>query len=327
MKRILYFSFIFVFANGFSQGEQLYADGVATDQDGNQFEWINYGTQDWAIENAKVVTYRDGAPIAQVTEFNDWNQYGEPYLETGAWRYIDFDPTQDIVYNWWAVAGTPNKEFAPIGWRVPTDEDWTILENWLITNGYNYDGTTTENKLAKAMASTTGWITSTNSGAVGNNQATNNSSGFNSLTTGYCPNYPTNCDPGDGAYFWSATIKENATTTSWQRWIRNLNSQTELTRVGMPMGMGASVRFVRDAQPASIEENSIYNFKIFPNPTKEYLNIYCPSLESVVVYNILGKELIKDTTNRINVSHLPKGVYFIKASDGMNSSTKKFIKN
>ena len=44
---------------GFSQGEQRYADGTATDQDGNTFEWINYGTQDWAIENAKVVTYRD----------------------------------------------------------------------------------------------------------------------------------------------------------------------------------------------------------------------------------------------------------------------------
>ena len=41
---------------GFSQGEQRHADGTATDQDGNTFEWINYGTQDWAIENAEVVT-------------------------------------------------------------------------------------------------------------------------------------------------------------------------------------------------------------------------------------------------------------------------------
>ena len=35
------------------QGEQRYADGTATDQDGKTFEWINYGTQDWAIENAE----------------------------------------------------------------------------------------------------------------------------------------------------------------------------------------------------------------------------------------------------------------------------------
>lgn len=72
---------------------------------------------------------------------------------------------------------------------------------------------------------------------------------------------------------------------------------------------------------------SIINFSIYPNPTKEYLNIDCSSLESAIIYNILGEELIKETSNRINVSHLPKGVYFIKASDGVNSTTKKFIKN
>ena len=100
MKRILYFSFIFVFANGFSQGEQLYADGVATDQDGNQFEWINYGNQDCAIENAKVVTYRDGTPIPQVTDATQWSN-----LTTGAWCYYDNDPTKGKLYNWYAIAG------------------------------------------------------------------------------------------------------------------------------------------------------------------------------------------------------------------------------
>ncbi|MBL6646850.1 MAG: hypothetical protein ISP68_02705 [Flavobacteriaceae bacterium] len=45
---------------GFSQGEQRYADGTATDQDGNTFEWINYGDLDWAIENAIVINYSDG---------------------------------------------------------------------------------------------------------------------------------------------------------------------------------------------------------------------------------------------------------------------------
>ena len=77
---------------------------------------------------------------------------------------------------------------------------------------------------------------------------------------------------------------------------------------------------------AGIEDLSINSFSIYPNPTKEYLNIDCSSFESVSIYNILGKELIKDTNNRINVSSLSNGVYFIKVSDGINSSTKKFIK-
>ena len=65
---------------GFGQGEQRYADGTATDQDGYTFEWINYGTQDWAIENAEVVTYRDGTPIPQVNDATEWAN-----LTTGAW--------------------------------------------------------------------------------------------------------------------------------------------------------------------------------------------------------------------------------------------------
>ena len=36
----------------------------------------------------------------------------------------------------------------------------------------------------------------------------------------------------------------------------------------------------RDAQPASINDNSTYRFKIFPNPTLEFLNINSLSLDS-----------------------------------------------
>ncbi|MDA9030140.1 fibrobacter succinogenes major paralogous domain-containing protein [Flavobacteriaceae bacterium] len=94
MKKLLLLSALLIFACGFSQGDQLYADGVATDQDGNQFEWINYGTQDWAIENAKVVTYRDGTPIPQVTDAYEWEN-----LTTGAWAYYNNDPTKPRLYN------------------------------------------------------------------------------------------------------------------------------------------------------------------------------------------------------------------------------------
>ena len=45
---------------------QFASSGTATDQNGNSFEWINYGTQDWAIENAEVVN----------------SKLGEKYLDT-----------------------------------------------------------------------------------------------------------------------------------------------------------------------------------------------------------------------------------------------------
>lgn len=89
MKKGLLLSALLIFACSYGQGKQLYPDGTATDQDGNSFEWINYGTQDWAIETAEVVAYRDGTAIPQVTSSSEWQN-----LTTGAWCYYDNDSTK-----------------------------------------------------------------------------------------------------------------------------------------------------------------------------------------------------------------------------------------
>ena len=235
---------------GFGQGEQRYADGTATDQDGNTFEWINYGTQDWAIENAEVVTYRDGTPIPQVTDPNEWSK-----LMTGAWCYVDNDPTKGKLYNWYAIAGihdndenTPNKVLAPEGWHVPSDAEWTELENYLIANGYNYDGTTTENKIGKSLASTSEWNSSTNNGDVGSNQILNNSSGFNALPKSYRIENGEFYSQGVHAMFWSSTESLNFNfPMAWNRYLsynsKNLFRDASLST---DKNSGLSVRIVSD---------------------------------------------------------------------------------
>ena len=226
-------------------------DGVDNDCDGeidedletNTYNYLTYGNQVWTVENAKMVTYRDGTEIPQVTD-NTWAN-----LTTGAWCYYDNDPTKGKLYNWYAVMGihdtdpnTPNKVFAPQGWHVPTDTEWTTLENYLIANGYNYDGTTSGDRIAKAMASTTGWYSSTNTGAVGNDQSLNNSSGFNAFPVGDRNDDGSFHAEGGNAVFWSSTEKIMNVV-----WHRNLNS----ARSSMPTyfsnkSSGFSVRFVRD---------------------------------------------------------------------------------
>ncbi|MGB4743554.1 MAG: fibrobacter succinogenes major paralogous domain-containing protein, partial [Flavobacteriaceae bacterium] len=168
---------------------------------------------------------------------------------TGAWAYYNNDPTKPRLYNWYAVMGihdndpnTPNKEFAPEGWHVPSDAEWTTLENHLIANGYNYDQTTTENKIAKAMASTTGWSTSTELGAVGNDQSLNNSSGFNAFPEGYRNYNGSFSIEGDIAIFWSST--ENDADNAWNRYL--LSNYSNLDRGNDDKQDGFSVRFVRD---------------------------------------------------------------------------------
>jgi uncharacterized protein (TIGR02145 family) len=214
------------------------AAGLVTDQDGNTYDYLYYGNQAWTVENAEMVTYRDGTPIPQVTNLGEWN-----YLNSGAWAFYNNDPTKPRVYNWFAVMGihdtdpnTPNKEFAPEGWHVPSDAEWTTLENYLIANGYNYDGTTTYNKIGKAMASNTGWNLAPDPGDIGNNQSSNNSSGFNAFPVGGHPPF----SEGRYAIFWTHLEDgENGVCLLDNDWNSLWHGYQAKQR-------GFSVRFVRD---------------------------------------------------------------------------------
>ena len=237
-------------ANLQSQIDDLDTDnsaGSITDQDGNTYDYLTYGDQVWTVENAEMVTYRDGTPIPQQSFDTDWSN-----LTTGAWCYYNNDETKPRLYNWYAVMGiydsasfsdaTLRKEFAPEGWHVPSDAEWTTLENYLIANDYNYDGTTTGNEIAKAMASITGWRSSTEIGAPGNDQSLNNSSGFNAVPEYYRNFNGSFYDEGDNAIFWSST--EDDTNYPWSRNLKFNSSY--LGRYYYDKRFGFSVRFVRD---------------------------------------------------------------------------------
>ena len=312
---------------GFGQGEQRYVDGTATDQDGNTFEWINYGTQDWAIENAEVVTYRDGTPIPQVTDANTWSN-----LTIGAWCYYNNDPSKGKLYNWYAVMGihdddesTPNKEFAPNGWHVPSDAEWITFENYLIANWYNFNGTKeTPGIIAKAMASTSGWIMSSNIGAIGNNQYLNNRSGFNALPVGNCFYDGSFIYEGYDAHFWSSTEYD----TSYV-WAPNLyNSYSHLFHGIFRKNNGFSVRFVRDAATASTDKYS-NTITIYPNPTTSIVTLQGGKQYDIEVYTLQGKKVMALTGNTIDMSHLSSATYIVKALDKVENEevSYKVVKN
>jgi uncharacterized protein (TIGR02145 family) len=222
---------------------------TVTDQDGNNYEYQSYGNQAWTLDNAEMVTYRDGTPIPQVTDNTEWQN-----LTTGAWAYYNNDPTKPRLYNWYAVVGIHDaaslsnpglrKEFAPEGWHVPSREEWFTLQEHLIANGYNYDGTTTGNKITKAMASTTGWNSSTNIGVAGNNQSLNNSSGFNVFPTGGRGFSGLFGGEGDTTAFWTSTDSTNYNCCAYKF---DLDGNTPILGNGRPNKQGGGpVRFVGD---------------------------------------------------------------------------------
>lgn len=72
------------------------------------------------------------------------------------------------------------------------------------------------------------------------------------------------------------------------------------------------------------EYGNTSQIKIYPNPVNEILNVDFENIQAELkIVDLLGKEmLIVKHTKRINVSELPKGVYFIKIGNEM----KKFVK-
>lgn len=95
--------------------------GIVTDSDGNEYEWVRIGGQDWTTSNAK-----NGPSCAEATYL--WNGYpsyvfeGEEVVfmeETYMPEYGNLMTFEDAMVS------------APEGWRLPTDEDWKRLEQTL----------------------------------------------------------------------------------------------------------------------------------------------------------------------------------------------------
>ena len=327
MKNILcLFLAVIIFACSFGQGEQLYADGTATDQDGNSFEWISYGSQDWAIENAEVVTYRDGTPIPQVTDATEFYNH-----DTGAWLEWDWEELgKTKYYNWYAVSGendndpnTPKKELAPEGWRIPDFNDWVILVEYLQEQGYCANGSSNyiSNSVGKAMSSRTGWPYYNTEGAMGNELTSNNLSGFNAFPFG------ASRGAGGEAQFWTSTAYWDDPNEAWWYWMWYQGGY--ISRNFSTKRVGRSVRFVRDTSTASTENNQSNTITIYPNPTTSILTIKGSNEYNIKVFDITGRKIMTHTGNTIDMSNLSPATYIIKVVDNSNNEelTYKVIKD
>lgn len=213
--------------------------GTVKDADGNKYNTVKIGDQVWMAENLKTTKYNDGTEMTNVTSYTQWGR-----LSSGA--YCNYDnlesnaETYGRLYNWFAVN---TGKLAPAGWHVPTDDDWTILENYLIANGYNYDGTKEQNLIAKSLCAKTNWALSREAGTPGTAPENNNSTGFTALPGGY--RYASNgyfFRIGKYGYWWSSTVRGNYSAP-----YRNLNYY--LNDLDSDYGhreLGFSVRLVRD---------------------------------------------------------------------------------
>jgi len=184
--------------------------GQMADVDGNIYKTIKIGDQTWMAENLRVTHFRNGEEIPLVTDTFTWTRAaGAAFCNYNNTEDIDTIATYGCLYNGYA-ATTP--KLAPKGWHVPTNEEWITLENYLIANGYNYDGTTIDDKVAKSLSSRYLWEYSAEVGVHGKSDYNEyiNKSGFTAVPGGeYYSRTDKYSSIGFITYFWSASFHTN----------------------------------------------------------------------------------------------------------------------
>ncbi|QGY43757.1 hypothetical protein GM418_08830 [Maribellus comscasis] len=204
--------------------------GTVTDVEGNTYKWVKIGEQGWMAENLRTTTFNDSTAINSY--FYSWykNDSVTYASDFGAlYFYIDYTPFY-------------RSKLCPKGWHIPDDSEWTELKDYLTDNGFGYGGSGDD--IAKSLADTSLWISSTKAGTPGYDMSSNNSSGFSGLPAG--SGYNGGTDFGwDGSYArWWSVVEDN--------WVdpRLCELYTSATYLGLVGGghynSGFYIRCVRD---------------------------------------------------------------------------------
>ena len=204
-----------------------WVNNSVTDIDGNVYSTVTIGTQTWMAENLKTTRYRNGDQIPNVTSDYQWGN-----LYSGAYCWYDNNIENKDVYGalYNASAVTDNRNIAPLGWHVPSKEEWMILINYL--GGDSVAG-------GKMKAKGTAFWDSPNTNA-------SNISGFNGLPGGYRQRgsgiflYK-----GTNAYFRTSTDEfDSGYNSAWHIMLFSQGTHTLTTYAEKTFGF--SVRCIKD---------------------------------------------------------------------------------
>ncbi|NQU68686.1 MAG: fibrobacter succinogenes major paralogous domain-containing protein [Candidatus Marinimicrobia bacterium] len=210
---------------------------TVTDFDGNVYNTVIIGDQEWMAENLKVTHYRNGDEIPNITNNSEWSS-----LSTGAYGIYNNDPTNTEVYgnlyNWYAVDDT--RGVCPEGFHAPSDEEWMELE---MTLGMSYEEAITEGYRGTDEGSQlAGNVDLWDSGALESNSEFG-ASGFLALPGGSRYDYNGySYSMGNYCYFWSSTAISSG--SAWCRFVGYNGSG--VGRYSAYLRVGFSVRCIGD---------------------------------------------------------------------------------
>ena len=233
---------------------------TVTDIDGNVYNTVMIGTQCWMKENLRTIA---NIPSGDTHTLDDNHTSAVDYA--GPWRYTPNNDPANVaaygyLYNWNAVMNGAEPSTAnpsgvqgicPYGWHVPSGNEWIQLADYVGNqNEYSCNGIVPSIFIAKALADSVGWDSSTNFCAVGNDLSSNNATGFSARPAGVFGNDAVNSAVtfnNFGQIFGLWTSSEfNSVFANWVI-IKNTNSTvTDWNWGTLTKKIGMSVRCVRD---------------------------------------------------------------------------------
>jgi uncharacterized protein (TIGR02145 family) len=200
---------------------------TVTDIDGNIYNTVQIGGQCWTQSNLKTSRYRNGDTIPTGLTNSAWEN-----TMFGAYAIYNNDPANDVLfgklYNHYAV--TDNRGLCPTGWHVPSDGEWTTLENHL--GGPSVAGGAMK---STEMQPTPGGWASPNAGAT-------NSSGFTAPPGGLRYWYGNFNAMIHSGFWWSSSVSFGS--YGWYRYLYPLYS--DFFRNNNYRSNGLSVRCLKD---------------------------------------------------------------------------------
>jgi len=101
---------------------------ICIDIDGYVYKTVKIGNQFWMMENLRTSRYRDSSNILSGLKNKEWLT-----ASRGAYSVYsnesDYDQKFGKLYNWFAVEDP--RKLCPVGWHVPSIQEWNELENTL----------------------------------------------------------------------------------------------------------------------------------------------------------------------------------------------------
>lgn len=214
--------------------------GTVTDIDGNTYNTVQIGTQEWMQENLKTTKYKNGDVIPTNLNNTQWQNTTQ-----GAWAYYNdssqYNNIYGKLYNWYAVADA--RGVCPTGWHVPTDSEWNVLVKQLDPQADTINtNSSIQSQIAGGFMKEVGDLQSGTGLWQSPNYGATNSSGFTGLPGGYRYSNGNYLNVGYGVTWWSAS--EDDTYTTWLRYLDY--GDADVLRATNYKRNGSSVRCLRD---------------------------------------------------------------------------------